>query len=135
MPDEGYKILEHPADFEVVVFGLTKKHLFENAMQAMAHCLDAEVTEEKAEEKIRVLSEDREALLVDFLNEVNYLSEVKMELYEKVSFSKFTDTEIVAVIYGKKVKRFGLQVKAATFHDLRVEKKDEGWRAHIIFDV
>ncbi len=135
MTQKPYKILEHPADFEVEVFGKNKELLFENAMQALAEGLRPEKKDEKAEEKIRILSEDAEALLVDFLNEVNYLSEVKREVYTHVHFSKFEDNELVGKIYGWKVRRFGLQVKAATFHDLELEKRGKRWRAKILFDI
>ncbi len=134
--DEKYKILEHRADLEMLVFGVTKQELFANAMAALAECLQPKAKKFPAQEKIRIVSDGLEPLLIDFLNEINYLSEVNKEVYNAVHFKKFKDTEIVADIRGTKVTRFGLQIKAATFHGLEIKKNEEGrWQARVLFDV
>ncbi len=131
-----YEILEHPADLEIRVRGATKKELFANAMAALADSLRAKTREAPTEEKVRILAKEMNLLLVDFLNEINYLSEVNRALYNRVSFTKFSDTEIVADIYGKEVVHFGLQVKGVTFHGLEVKEREKGgWQATILFDI
>lgn len=131
-----YEVLEHSADLKIKVFGGTKEKLFENALRAMAECLRPKVQKKVAQAKIRILSENIESLLVDFLNEVNYLSEINREVYDKIRFEKFSEREIIAEISGREIARFGLQIKGVTFHNLDVhQNKDRIWEATILFDI
>jgi SHS2 domain-containing protein len=133
-----YKILEHTADFKIKAFGKTRKELFRNAMLAMEQILRPEIKNQKPEtkNKIKVESENLKSLLVDFLNEINYQNETNLEIYDKIVFDNFSDILIEAELFGKKVKRFGLQVKGATFHDLDIhQKKDGAWEATVLFDI
>lgn len=128
-------MVEHTADLEIEVFGEDRKSLFENAMRAMAECLGAEEREFRAREKIRVMSEDFSSLLVDFLNEVNYLNEVDRALYTSARFEELEEKKLVADIFGREVERFGREVKGVTFNELIVEKTEGGWRARVVFDI
>lgn len=86
-----------------------------------------ETGNKKAEEKIK---------LVDFLSEVLYLSQVNKEAYNNVNFTKFTDKELKAELFGQKTERFGEDIKAITYHSLDIhQKKDSSWQATILFDI
>jgi len=90
----------------------------------------------KAKREIKVKSSDSAALLVDFLNEVLFLSQTHKEFYSKFEEDKLTETEIQGMLIGKAVKRWGKEIKAATYHDLKVSQKKGGkWEAQVIFDV
>jgi len=76
------------------------------------------------------------SLLVDFLSEVLYLSEVNREVYQKIQFKKFTDKEIEGILSGKKLKRRGVIIKGVTYHDLDIkQRKDKIWEVTILFDI
>ena len=76
------------------------------------------------------------SLLVDFLSEVLYLSEVNWEVYQKIQFKKFTEKEIEGILSGKKLKGIGVIVKGVTYHDLDIrQKKDGTWEATVLFDI
>jgi len=131
-----YEILEHIADLKIKVIGRTKEELFKNAMFAMEQCLRPKIIEKTVSTKIRIESESFETLLVDFLDEINYQNETNMEIYNKIIFGKLSDNLIEAELFGKKVVRFGLQIKGATFHNLDVrQKRDSTWEATILFDI
>ena len=105
-------------------------------MLGMQQALRPKIKDEKAETKIRIESENIESLLFDFLSEINYLNETNFEIYHEIVFNEFSETKIEAEIFGKKVKRFGLQIKGVTFHDLSIKKeKDNLWEATILFDI
>jgi SHS2 domain-containing protein len=51
--------------------------------------------------------------------------------------NQLDDFKIEALASGSSVKnyRVNMEVKAATYHQLRIEKRKSGWVAEIIFDV
>ncbi|TSC75948.1 MAG: archease family protein [Parcubacteria group bacterium Gr01-1014_30] len=133
----NYEILEHKADLKIRVWGETKEELFLNAVLAMQSSLFAEKRKAKsAKRKMSASSPDVSALLVDFLSEVLYLIQTKKEIYSKVNFTKFSDTEVAVELAGQKVARFNQEIKAVTHHGLKVRQRKDGfWETTIIFDV
>lgn len=132
-----YEILEHTADLKIKVFGTSREELFSNAILAMIESMSPEIRkpEETNRREIKIKSSDLPALLVDFLNEVLYLTQVNKEIY-KVIFKKFTGKEIEGELIGKKVEKFGEDIKAATYHDLEIKQnKDGSWQATVLFDI
>jgi len=133
---KNYEILEHRADLKIRAFGKTKKELFLNMLLGMSESQKTEVLPIKVKKAIKIKSLDLSALLVDFLSEILYLSQVNKEIYNDVKFTKLEDKELEAEIFGQKVERFGEDIKAATHHDLDVHQKEDGsWEATILFDI
>ncbi len=154
-----YEILEHKADLKIRVFGKTREELFGNAMVGMFEGAQyepssAETRESKggkAKREIKISSLDLPSLLVDFLSEVLYLSEVNREVYQKIQFKKFTEKEIEGMLSGKKLKRIGVIIKGVTYHGLDIHQKperseggrrtnvlrpkDKTWETTILFDI
>ena len=132
-----YEILEHKADLKIRAFGKTKETLFLNMLLGMSESQKPEVkSKEKIKRQVKIKSLDLMALLVDFLSEALYLSQVNREVYFEATFKKFTDTEIEAELIGQKVKSFGEDIKAATHHNLEIKQtKNKIWRAIVLFDI
>jgi len=131
-----YKVLSHTADLKIKVYGKDEKELFSNALLGMSESMKPELKEEKSEREIEVVSLDKAALLVDFLNEVLYLSQTNKEAFFRIDFSEFSETSLKGRILGKKVKRFGEDIKAATYHNLNIrQKQNKLWEATILFDI
>ena len=138
-----YEILEHKADLKIKVYGKTKEELFSNMLFAMAKSQNVTTLPEKVTREINVNSPDLPSLLVDFLSEALYLTQVNKEVYTEVKFKKFTDpstssgqAELEAELTGKKVERFGEDIKAVTYHSLDIHQKEDGtWQATVLFDV
>jgi SHS2 domain-containing protein len=132
-----YDILPHRADLKIRVFGKTKEELFLNTLLGMNTSLRPELQNQKTKiRKIKIKSPDLAALLVDFLSEALYLIQTNKEIYDNVKFVKFTDREIEAELVGKKVERFGEDIKAVTYHNLDIhQKKDGSWEAIVLFDI
>lgn len=131
-----FEILEHKADLKIRAFGKTKEELFENALIGMFESAKYEGGDKKVKREIKASSLDLPSLLVDFLSEVLYLSEVNKEVYDKIEFKKFSAKEIKGTLFGKKLKRIGVIIKGVTYHDLEVyQKKDKTWEATVLFDI
>jgi len=135
--DKEYKILEHPSDVRVQAFGKTKEELFLNAMKGMNEVLKPKILDKKSENrKIKVKSVDLNALLVDFLSEVLYRIQTNKEVYNEVRFTKFSDTELEGELIGNKVESFGEDIKAVTYHGLKIIQGKKGlYKATVLFDV
>lgn len=131
-----YEILEHKADLKIKVFGRTKEELFENALLAMSNNQKAENLGPETKREIKVNSLDLNSLLVDFLSEALYLSQVNKEIYNNIKFKKFSDIGIKGTLFGQKVERFGEDIKAVTYHNLNILQREDGiWEAIVLFDI
>jgi len=131
-----FKILPHTADLKIQAYGRTKEELFLNMLNGMSEGQKPEVLPEKIRREIKINSPDLETLLVDFLSEALYLSQVNKEVYFQVKFKKFSENEIEGELIGQKVERFGEDIKAVTYHGLDIhQEKDEIWKAIVLFDI
>ena len=133
-----FKILEHTADLKLRVFGKTKQELFKNVMLGMFESARVKAKEEetKIEREIKIESADILFLLVDFLSEVLYLSEVNNEVYWQIRFEEFSDTRLKGKIIGGKIRQRGLIIKGVTYHNLEISQSKKGlWQVVILFDI
>jgi len=137
-----YEILDHKADLKIRAFGKTKKELFLNMLSGMTESQKPEIKEKtKVRRKIKIKSLDSITLLVDFLSEILYLTQVNQEVYNDVKFKKFSDlpvgqAEIEGELIGQKVERFGEDIKAVTYHNLEFNQAKNGiWEITVLFDV
>lgn len=132
-----YEILEHKADLKIRAFGKTKEGLFQNMLLGMNESQKPEIKgKKKIKREIKIKSLDLPSLLVDFLSEVLYLTQVNKEVYLDVKFKKFSDAELKVKLLGQKIERLGEDIKAVTYHNLNVhQKKDKTWEATVLFDI
>jgi len=131
-----FEILEHKADLKIRAFGKTKEELFLNILKGMMESMKPEGLEAGEKRKIEIKSLDLKSLLVDFLSEALYLSQVNKEVYFEAKFKKFTDSELEGELIGQKVESFGEDIKAVTYHSLDIhQEKDGTWQATVLFDI
>ena len=132
-----YEALEHKADLKIRAFGKTKEELFLNMLLGMTESQKSKTKEkQKIKREIKVRSLDLAVLLVDFLSEVLYLTQVNREIYKNIKFTKFTDAKLEGELTGYKVERFGEDIKGVTYHDLDIHREEDGtWEATVLFDV
>src|SRR4030042_6100347 len=104
-----YETLEHKADLKIRAFGKTQRELFYNMLSGMGENMKPEIqkSEKGTKRKIKITSIDLQALLVDFLSEVLYLSQTNKEVYLRARFWEFSDKSLEGEIMGQKVKSFG----------------------------
>jgi len=131
--------LSHTADIKIRVYGATQQELFEHALCAMFAVLGPLPRKEKqeaVERTLRIKSQDAESLLVDFLSEALYLSEVYGESYDVCSIEYFSRWELRAQVQGFAVEGFESgEIKAVTYHELAIVEHDGRWHADIVFDI
>ena len=115
------------------------KELFQNA----AFCLFDIIAEKKAEVPqpqallIEQKADDLQELFVNWLNELVSLSSSKELIFFDFDVQEINDRSLRAIVSGCKAEYFkqNVEVKAATYHQLKVERDEKGWLAEVIFDV
>ena len=133
----GYEILEHPADLGVRAWAPTLEVAFEQAAWALVDLLDVRATGQGTPRELMLSSADAGALLVDFLSELIYLLEAEQAAVSGISVRRVSDTELDAELTLAPLTRRpeGVVVKAATYHQLRVERDDERAEVRVFLDV
>ena len=137
---KAFEIIDHVADVGIIAYGTDAEELFANAALAMFNLIsDTQSIEENLHLDLEVSSTDKEALLVEWLNELIYLFDVKHILFNRFDIQILTHDRLKATCYGEPLDpikhRIKVGVKAATYHMLRLDKKAESYEAHIILDV
>jgi protein archease len=138
--EKGFDVLDHTADIGIIAYGTDVRQLFSNAALALFSLItELESIEEKLDLNLRVKSEDREGLLVAWLNELIYVFDARHVLVRRCDIENLTDTQLKATCHGEsfdpakhKLKR---GIKAATYHMLKLDKNDHGYRAQVILDI
>jgi SHS2 domain-containing protein len=136
----GYELLEHTADVGVRARGRTVEEVFEQATLGLAEVIGGQADGSAPGETVpvRVEAGDLGGLLVDWLGEVLYLHEVRQAAVGDVRVTHAGDGRAEGAVVLKPVTgvRFeGTQVKAVTYHRLRVEAEAGGWVAEVYLDV
>lgn len=137
--EKRFEVIDHTADIGIAAYGANLREAFANAAYALFSLMVdlgnvADVLCCKAE----VTAENREDLLVAWLNELIYLFEVENVLFQRFEIDEISETRLRASCYGEKIDperhRIKMAVKAATYHMLKVEKGD-GCRVQVLFDI
>jgi protein archease len=133
-----YELIEHTADVGVKAYGKTVAEAFEHAAEAMFDIITDESTIDSiGEYDIQLESPDLEQLLVDWLSKLLFLNDA-----EDLVFGKFQVTidanrlsaRVFGEKYNKKKHKMGVEIKAVTYHMVKVNEKDPIF-AQVLFDI
>ena len=138
-----FDFLDHTADISLRMYGKDLRELFQNAAAALFQCIggsdDARVSQWVY---LSVEGIDREDLLINWLRELLYLFNARELFLSRFNIEEITDTWVKAKVGGEPVDmerhRIGREIKAVTYHGVRVEKvlsPSEHWEADVVFDV
>ena len=137
MAAASHRFVDHTSEVGLAVRAETFPELLTEAGRGLARLLLRERAAEAAGEArvIEVSSHDREALLVDWLNELLFEAEVRLWVALDFEVLEASDTRIRARARGAAVEVPPSIVKAATFHGLQVLETPQGFEAEVILDV
>ena len=135
-----YETFEHTADLGLRIRAADVNTLFAEAAKALFAVIVDDFNTVVALQKIDVElpGTDQEYLLFDWLKELLYRFDA-----EHLLFSRFevclSDTGLTGTAWGEPLDRnrhaLAHEVKAITYHGLRVEKTADGWLAEVIVDI
>jgi SHS2 domain-containing protein len=134
---EGFEILEHTADVGVRAFGPSVASVFEQATLGLLDITGASRSGAGEVIEVQVEATDLGALLVYWLEEVLYLQDARDSVVRSIAIDKVTETTAQGrvTISPRNEEIEGTAVKAITYHQLRVERQDDGWVAVVYFDI
>ena len=139
--NQRYEIIDHTADIGIRVKGSSQEELFLHAAEAM---FDILATSKKhlipsISYPVAVEGEGLDQLMVKWLQELYLAFDMRRLVLTHFWIDEISETRVIGGGKGLKFDdtqhRAGTQIKAVTYHGLRVEEKDGAWVAEVIFDI
>jgi SHS2 domain-containing protein len=135
-----FEAFEHTADLGLRVRAETLDELFAEAGRALFSTLVEDLATVAPGERVEisVAGTDREYLLFDWLKELLYRFDAEHLLFSRFEV-QVSDAGLKGAVWGEKLDwtRHVLrnEVKAITYHGLKVEREGDGWLAEFIVDI
>jgi protein archease len=135
-----FELVDHTGDLGVRVFGESLSQLFELAAHALTFILtEPETIRLKETRKFQLEAKTDEELLITWLNELVYLFDTKGLLFKTYDVLSVHDHRLEALAQGESYVEdrhpIKTTVKAATYHQLKIENRQGVWTAQVIFDL
>ncbi|MFC5972421.1 archease [Halomarina salina] len=134
----SYELLSHPADVRFRATGPTLEAAFAEAVRAFADVSESHGGTD-VRHAVHVESEDREALLFDFVAQLILLQEVEAVAVTRADSLEITAREggydLDASILGGPIEGTLFDVKSPTYSEMRVEETDDGWVLETTLDI
>jgi SHS2 domain-containing protein len=138
--EKPFEVIDHTADIGIVAYGADIKQVFANAALGLFNLMaDLDGFKEDVQRGLELSAEDVEILLVEWLNELIYIFDVEHIIFKRFEIEELTSTQIKARCFGEKIKpgkhKLKREIKAATYHMLRISKEDGSYKVQVIFDI
>ncbi len=132
-----FEEVEHTADWALRVRGRDLRELLVNAARGMSHLLvsDPAAIPTDVERRFEMDAFDAEGLLVEWLSELAYWAEAEMLVFREFDLPQVTPTHLQAIVRGGHAPDLQKQIKAVTYHNLKIVETDDGLEATVVFDV
>jgi len=138
-----FEYFDHEADIGIVGYGRNLEEAFEQGAKAMFNIM-ADINTIAREKKvdIEVRANDKEALFIEWLNELLACKDIEGMLFSEfdVRIEEKGDMLVLkGTAKGEKINyekhRVDIEVKAATYSQLKIEKIDGMWKVQCVVDV
>ena len=138
-----FEYFDHEADIGIVGYGRNLEEAFEQGAKAMFNIM-ADINTIKCERKvdIEVRANDKEALFIEWLNELLARKDIEGMLFSEFDVrieEKGNMLVLKGIAKGEKINyekhRVDIEVKAATYSQLKIEKIDGMWKVQCVVDV
>jgi SHS2 domain-containing protein len=136
----GYELVDHTADIGVRLWGPTAEEVFEQAALALFSlvCDPLEAGEIESVD-VELGAEAMDLLLAAWLNELLYVFEARKLVLTQFDILELGERTVRARVSGEPLdtSRHILcgGVKAATLHELSLERRGDRWEAFVLLDV
>ena len=136
----AYREIEHTADVGVELTAPDLPSAFERAAAAMFDLVcDLDSIGDSWRGAVRVSGLDLQNLMVRWLAELLFLSESEGVLLSQFTVERLDGLALEASVAGERFDRarhaVRVEIKAPTYHGLRIDQADGGWLVRVIFDT
>lgn len=136
----AYHLLDHTGELGFWLERPKLKEVFEGAAEVLFDLMlaskDRQATDQ---EEIAVQGLGKEFLLNQWLTELLSRFFIQGRIYARSDVKEISDTLVRATVWSRRFEpkndRLKVEVKAITFHQLKVEPSEKGWKAQVILDV
>ena len=135
-----YETFDHTADLGLRIRAADLDTLFAEAAEVLFTAIVEDLSSVRPERMIEVnlSGEERDYLLFDWLKALLYHFDAEHLLFSRFEV-KVTEQGLHGKAWGEPLDRdrheLSHEVKAITYHGLKVEQKEEGWLAEVIVDI
>ncbi len=134
----SFEELDHTADVLMRVRGATLGEVFADAGRAMFHVMYGPCEDRGVEREVRLEAENLESLLIDYLSELLFITEVENTVFCTFDVD-LQGTRLVATLRGEPFDparhSAGALIKGISYFGLEIVKEEEGYVVDIIFDI
>jgi len=135
-----FTLIDHTADIGIRIFGESPQEIFVHAAEAFFQILtDPRKIEKMISHEVSIQGRGFEEMLVAWLNEFIYLFDTRGLLFTEFEILSLDEHKVDALARGETYdeERHPIRtaVKGATYHQLRVYRERDIWRAQIILDI
>lgn len=129
------------ADLTVEAYGLDLSEAFANVALGAFNAITSLEGVEPLESKIvEVRSEDYPALLYDFLDELLFIYDSELLVFSKIDVKIGENPlHLTSECRGEHLDpsrhKPRIIIKAVTFHQMKIEETQEGWKIRVVFDT
>ncbi len=132
--------IDHTGDIGIEVVAEDLRQLFARAAGGLFRVLtEIDRVAPRTAQHVLVEADDRDALLVRWLSELNFLHVTEGWLFCTFEINELSHRRLVACVRGELFDpdRHVLypEIKAVTFHELVIRQRESGWHVQIIFDM
>jgi SHS2 domain-containing protein len=140
----SYTQIDHTADIAISLEGNDEEDLFRTAARAWLEAIFPDSVNAGHDRKNLSLSADSlDELLVDFLSELNYLLFTRYWIsagFERIKIVKENETyhldaTVTGVTLNEAQHHIQVEIKAVTYHQMRIERKGNFLKTVVVFDI
>lgn len=136
-----YESLEHTSEAGIIARGATLAEAFANIAEGMYDLmLELDGVEERESREIALEDQNSEALLVDWLLELLFLTETEGLVFRRFAVDELSETRLRARVWGERFdperhRSHNVVVKAVTHYMLEIGRENGGYRVQVLFDI
>ena len=131
----GFREIEHTADWSLQVWAPDLNALFEQAALGMFALSDTQLeASPRQSRQLHLEALDDESLLVAFLNELVFVGEIENLGFDSIEVA-VQDHQLTAELTGAQFVARKKEIKAVTYHNLKINSSANGFEVEIVFDV
>ena len=136
-----YEPLEHTSEAGIIARGATLAEAFANVAEGMYDLmLELDGVEERESRELALDNQNTEALLVDWLLELLFLTETEGLVFRRFAVDELSETSLRGRVWGERFdeerhRSHNVVVKAVTYYLLEIGREDGGYRVQVLFDI
>ena len=135
-----FEILDISGDTGIKAYGKTVSEAYANAGVGMYSLItDISGVDERESVELELSGDSPEGVLVAYLNELIFCFDTRGFIGRRVEVPHLSSGSIRVIVHGEEFDpdrhERRLLIKAATYHNVKVELADSVWKVEVVFDI